>query len=317
MNWVKAQRGSDKDIAVKFRHDLGEYIGSQNFKIARGAVMRRSLENLQSHLATSIESVAGAMRKKPAPVRAFLDAVGSGSHKEMKKAIARFREAEAGPAIAPDNVEGEAMAEEPMTEEERSTAMSNLRQMIDDYEAYDKDLSAVDRVIRTAKKDLQHYRDEEIGVMNYLKNFEGGDESKPTNSVAESVERVLHTLREEKESQKDIVDSMRREMATHRGDVEKLVRSLWVREPVDRNTGAASQTRLGGRGSRSAGTTVVITTRGGSGGRVVEGPAVPRGRAPSAASRWRPSRGKPRSTSGTASGGSAWMRIMTRYRARR
>lgn len=108
--------------------------------------------------------------------------------------------------------------------------------LAEEYLDFIKSGQAVKEKTRKLRVKLAEYNNEENGLMHVIRaaNIDLSHPAKQVESLKKNVSDILDAIHTKKKGDEEEKKVLKQELASHRADVERLVRSLWVKEPIER-----------------------------------------------------------------------------------
>lgn len=247
---LKDLKLDDAEVFARHYDSLNDIITSHHVLFAKGKIYETTIDNEMKDRLTRIKQ-----ELKDIGESNLLAGLRKSEKRTTEAALEEYIEnANAKQLPGPDGLSG---------------SLSNKEQEVfnlaKDYLGFIDDKEKLKAKLNSLHSDLNRYNIEKNYLMDVVKNanIDLSHPAKQIDSLKKNVSDILdaiHTKKKDAEEEKKV---LKQELANHRADVERLVRSLWVKEPIE---------RIAAVGSRIQKTV--------SGGNRIREAAVPRPRAP-------------------------------------
>lgn len=240
-NWLKSSRETDDELYLRHLGNIRDQIMSNQTKLIQAGVTRGTLDGLIRDTYNNLQGVFKSANRGNHPylhdfARAILALKQSDSTRDgrIRGLYSRAQEY--------INAWNE-MGQEPADGSAEGAAFS-LAQRLLGFREDEKKLSRFENDLR---KKISAFNVEEKGVLDTLKtlNIDPRDTKKQVADLRKNVAEVINVLKENKKIDEENKRLVRQELVAHRSDVDKLVRSLWVREPIEKLPGASVKIPVG------------------------------------------------------------------------
>lgn len=239
---LKDLKLDDAEVFARHYDSLNDMVTSHHVLFAKGKIYERTIDNEMKGILTRIDqelknigesSLLAGLRqsKKDTPRAALKEYIENANAKQLP---------------GPDGLSGS------LSDKEQE--VFNLAK---DYLGFIDDKEKLKNKLNSLHADLNLYNVEKNELMRVVQkaNIDLSHPAKQVDSLKKNVSDILdaiHTKKKDAEEEKKV---LKQELANHRADVERLVRSLWVKEPIERIAAVGSRiqkTVSGGNRTREA-----------------------------------------------------------------
>ena len=124
--------------------------------------------------------------------------------------------------------------------------------LANEFVGFKKDQESLKNKRNHLKSSLNRFKQEEAGLLDVIKNenLDISHPAKQVDSLKKNVADILDAIQTKKKNDEDERKALKQELINHRSDVEKLVKSLWVKEPIERIAAVSGRIQKAVSGSR-------------------------------------------------------------------
>lgn len=218
-SFLRDMKLTDAEVYARHRDSLKDMKTAHHVLLAKAAVYGKTIDNELKNVEMLIKHELGK------------DISSSEILKRLKGGLENVR-------YSPINTLREFYDSEKLKNDagEFSEQEQAVYDLVKKYLGFNNDKMSLNKQTNKLRGNLARYSNEENNLMRVVREagIDLDHPAKQVESLKKNVSDILdaiHTKKKDAEEEKKV---LKQELASHRADVERLVRSLWVKEPIER-----------------------------------------------------------------------------------